>query len=70
MSIIGASLQVALGSSPYNARVVREFQQQGNTQAWFIVGNVDGRGRSRFCNTSSSLSAGAQASAVLTQLRA
>jgi hypothetical protein len=70
MAITGAALQAALGTNPMNAQVVREFGVEGTFQGWYIVGNQDGAGRSRFINTTAADNAATQATAVLAALNA
>lgn len=68
MAITGAQLQTALGDLPMDARVISEFGVFGTQQGWYIVGNLDGAGRSRFVNTTAADNAATQAAAVIAAL--
>lgn len=68
MAITGAALQTALGVLPMNPRVISEFGVSGTTQGWYVVGNQDGYGRSKFINTTAADNAATQAAAVIAAL--
>ena len=70
MAITGAELQAQLGILPMDAKVVREFGVAGLLQGWYIVGNLDGYGRSKFIDTTAADNAATQAAAVITALNA
>jgi hypothetical protein len=70
MAITGAALQTALGLLPMDARVISEFGVAGTFQGWYIVGNLDGAGRSMMVNTTAADNAATQAAAVITALNA
>ena len=70
MAITAAALQAALGLNPNNAQVVQAAEpSQGTQQQWYVVGNQDAVGRSRWVSTTASDNAATQAAAVLTALR-
>jgi hypothetical protein len=71
MAITAAQLQTALGTNLNNAQVQQVGPVTGTTlQVWYVVGNQDARGRSRWVSTTASDNAATQAAAVLTALRA
>lgn len=73
MAITPAQLQTELGANPMNAQVIRAGEVQGSDatqQEWYVIGNVDAPGRSRWVSTTASDNAATQAAAVLTALRA
>ena len=70
MAITSAELQTELGLLPMDARVISDFGVAGTEQGWYIVGNLDGAGRSKFINTTAADNAATQAAAVITALLA
>lgn len=70
MSITGAELQTALGTSENDAKVTQEFGTVSTYQEWYVVGNLDAPGRDRLVRTTASDNAATQAAAVLTALTA
>ena len=71
MAITAAQLQTALGTNPNNAQVQQVGPSTGSTlQVWYVVGNQDARGRSRWVTTTASDNAATQAAAVVTALLA
>lgn len=67
-----AEVQTALGTNPLNARIQRAYQTLSDATkcAYYVVGNVDARGRDRWCVCTVSDNAATQAASILTQLRA
>jgi hypothetical protein len=65
-----AAVQAVLGTNPMNAQIIRSEEVIGSLQGWFVVGNADAAGRSRYITTTASDAAATQAAAILTALRA
>ena len=73
MAITPAACQAALGTNPMNAQILRADETHGDittSQEWYVAGNVDAPGRTRWCVTTASDNAATQAASILTQLRA
>ena len=65
-----AAVQAQLGTNPMNAQIVRAQEVISTFQDWYVIGNVDAPGRSRWVRTTASDNAATQAAAILTALRA
>lgn len=67
-----SAVQAQLGTNPMNAQIIRadEVLSDATKQGWYVIGNLDAPGRSRWCVTTAANSAATQAASILTQLRA
>lgn len=68
-----AAVQAALSTNPMGAKIVRAVEQltaDATKAAYYVIGNVDARGRARWCTCNVADSAAVQAASILTQLRA
>ena len=65
-----AAVQAALGTNPMSAVIVRAVEVDATLQDWYVIGNADAPGRSRWVTTTASDTAATQAAAILTALRA
>ena len=67
MTVTVTALQSALGTGPYDAKIIRS--TYASATAWhYVVGNADAGGRARWCAVTRSNSAAAQATEVLAVL--
>lgn len=65
-----AAVQAQLGANAMNAQILIADEGGGGTeQRWYVAGNVDAPGRTRWCVTTASGSAAVQAAAILASLR-
>ena len=67
-----AAVQAVLGTNSMNAQILRAIEVSTDPllQEWYVIGNVDAPGRSRWITTTAADSAATQAAAILTALRA
>lgn len=66
-----AAVQAVLGANPMNATIlVADEGGGGAEQRWYVAGNVDAPGRTRWAVTTASQTAAQQAAAILVSLKA
>jgi hypothetical protein len=68
-----AAVQAQLGTSPMNATILaaRETHLDTDTvnQHWYVAGNCDAPGRTRWCTSTAANTAAQQATSILAALR-
>lgn len=71
MAISAAAMQAALGTNPNNAWVLQHAEPLvGSVQRWYLVGNLDARGKAKWVETTAASDAATQAAQALTLLNA